>query len=105
MVACTGSTAHLKKLKTVTGSLRALKSAGAPFPTEAKFYRKFGLDYIEPELREGGDEVERAANSMLPVLVSAKDIRGELHAHTTSVMAPTRSKRWPKRRGSEDTNF
>lgn len=81
MIACTGSKAHLKKLTAVTGSLRELKS---PFPTEQAFYRKFGLQYIEPELREGHDEIERAASNTLPTLVTAQDIRGELHAHSTS---------------------
>jgi DNA polymerase (family 10) len=81
MVACTGSQAHLKKLTAVTGSLRV---RGASFPSEESFYRKFGLQYIEPELREGYDEVERAAKNTLPALVTAKDIKGELHAHSTS---------------------
>ena len=65
----------------MTGSLRGLKT---PFPSEEAFYRKFGLEYIEPELREGYDEVERAAKNALPRLVTAKDIRGDLHAHSTS---------------------
>jgi len=81
MVACTGSKAHLKKLTAVTGSLRR---RDVSFPSEQSFYRKFGLQYIEPELREGYDEVERAAKSALPNLVTTKDIRGELHAHSTS---------------------
>ena len=81
MVACTGSKAHLKKLTGVTGSLRGMKGS---FPSEQAFYRKFSLKFIEPELREGYDEVERAAQNTLPMLVTAKDIRGELHAHSTS---------------------
>jgi len=81
MVACTGSKAHLKKLTAVTGALRGLKTACT---TEEALYRKFGLAYIEPELREGYDEVERAAKNELPVLVTQKDIKGDLHAHSTS---------------------
>jgi DNA polymerase (family 10) len=81
MVACTGSKAHLKKLAAVTGPLRELKGT---FPSEQVFYRKLGLQYIEPELREGYDEVERAAKNTLPMLVTSKDIKGELHAHSTS---------------------
>ena len=81
MVACTGSKAHLKKLTVVTGHLRELKGS---FPSEQAFYREFGLQYIEPELREGYDEVERAAKNTLPRLVTANDIRGDLHAHSTS---------------------
>jgi len=81
MVACTGSAAHLKKLTAMSGSLRGHK---ASFPTEQDFYKKSGLRYIEPELREGYDEVEQAAKDALPRLVTAKDIRGDLHAHSTS---------------------
>src|SRR3984885_9614001 len=57
---------------------------GAPFPSERNFYDKFNLSFIEPELREGYDEVDRARRGTLPVLVTVKDIRGELHAHSTS---------------------
>lgn len=83
LVQATGSTRHLRKLVAVTGSPAALKAQG-PFPTERALYRKFGLAFIEPELREGHDEVARAAQGTLPVLVTMKDIRGELHAHSSS---------------------
>ncbi len=83
LVRCTGSQAHLRKLNTVTGSLAAMETKG-PFPTEEALYSKFGLSFIEPELREGYDEVKRAAQRNLPVLVTVKDLCGELHAHTTS---------------------
>lgn len=84
LLACTGSRAHLRRLAAVTGSLRSLASQESSFPTETALYRKFGLAYIEPELREGHDEVERARNGTLPILVAEGDIRGELHAHSTS---------------------
>ena len=83
LVLCTGSKAHLRKLAAVTGSPSAIKSKG-PFATEEAFYTKFGLSFIQPELREGYDEVSQAAQGTLPVLVTTKDIRGELHAHSTS---------------------
>lgn len=82
-IACTGSQAHISKLQTVTGRLETLESSGA-FPDEQSVYGKFGLDFIEPELREGRDEVDLAAQHQLPALVSERDVRGELHAHTTS---------------------
>ena len=47
-------------------------------------YRRFDLQYMEPELREGHDEVEKAKAGTLPRLVTPKDIRGELHAHSLS---------------------
>jgi DNA polymerase (family X) len=45
---------------------------------------RFGMRYIEPELREGRDEVERARTGTLPSLVTVEDIRGDLHAHSMS---------------------
>jgi DNA polymerase (family 10) len=83
LLRCTGSKPHLRKLAAVTGSVSVLESKG-PFPTEQALYSKFGLSFIEPELREGYDEVKRAAQGNLPVLVTVKDLCGELHAHSTS---------------------
>jgi DNA polymerase (family 10) len=53
------------------------------YATEAEVYRRIGLDYIEPELREGNGEIEAAAAGELPDLVELSDIRGDLHCHTT----------------------
>ena len=83
LVRCTGSEAHLRKLTAFTGGWNAVKEAG-PFSSEMDLYRKFNLAFIEPELREGYDEVERARQGTLPRLVTVKDIRGELHSHSTS---------------------
>ena len=52
--------------------------------TEAEVYAAVGLAWIPPELREGRDELERAAAGTLPVLVELADIRGDLHMHTTA---------------------
>ena len=82
MVACTGSKAHLRKLATACGPLRSLKSKH--YESESALYRQHALQYIEPELREGHDEVERAKAGTLPNLVTISDIRGDLHAHSTS---------------------
>ena len=83
LIKCTGSKAHLRKLTAVIGGWDT-RPNGGPFPSESGFYNKFDLSFIEPELREGHDEVERAQRGTLPVLVTVKDIRGELHAHSTS---------------------
>jgi DNA polymerase (family 10) len=80
MVWCTGSKAHLRKLTAVSGSLRQLKADS--LPTETALYRKFGLSCIEPELREGRDEVRQAKTGQLPDLVRREDFRGDLHTHT-----------------------
>jgi DNA polymerase (family 10) len=50
---------------------------------EQKIYSKLGLQYIPPELREDRGEIEAASKSMLPTLVSMKDIKGDLHVHST----------------------
>ncbi len=51
--------------------------------SEAEVYERLGLDFIEPELREGRGEIEAAAQGGLPALVELDDIRGDLHCHTT----------------------
>ena len=50
---------------------------------EAALYRLLGLDYIEPELREGGDEIAAAREHRLPRLLEEEEIRGAFHLHTT----------------------
>jgi DNA polymerase (family 10) len=52
--------------------------------TEADIYRLFGMDYIEPELREDRGEIEAALAHRLPKLIKLDDIRGDLHAHTSA---------------------
>jgi DNA polymerase (family 10) len=51
--------------------------------TEAGVYEALGLPWIPPELRENSGEVEAAAEGRLPRLVEERDIRGDLHMHTT----------------------
>ncbi len=49
---------------------------------EEEIYRKLGLDYIEPLLREDRGEVEAAKNHTLPELIKFEDIKGDFHMHT-----------------------
>ncbi len=51
--------------------------------TEAAVYKRLGLPYIEPELREASGEIAAAANGELPELVTLDDVKGDLHCHTT----------------------
>ncbi|MGH9338590.1 MAG: DNA polymerase/3'-5' exonuclease PolX [Acidobacteriota bacterium] len=51
---------------------------------EEEIYRLLGLAYIPPELRENRGEIEKAEKDQLPRLVERKDIRGDLHMHTTA---------------------
>ena len=50
--------------------------------TEEEVYRTVGLPYMEPELREDRGELDAALNNTLPNLITIKQIRGDLHAHT-----------------------
>jgi DNA polymerase (family 10) len=52
--------------------------------TEEEIYRKLGLDYIDPLLREDRGEIEAAKNHSLPDLVTLEDIKGDLHVHTNA---------------------
>jgi DNA polymerase (family 10) len=52
--------------------------------TEEEIYKKLGLAYVEPELRENRGEVEAAEAGKLPKLIELADIRGDLHSHTTA---------------------
>jgi DNA polymerase (family 10) len=53
-------------------------------PTEREVYALLGMAYIEPELRENRGELEAALNGTLPELVTAADLKGDLHCHTTA---------------------
>jgi DNA polymerase (family X) len=53
------------------------------YATEQEVYARIGLDYIEPELREGSGEIAAAATGQLPKLIELDDVRGDLHCHTT----------------------
>jgi DNA polymerase (family 10) len=50
--------------------------------TEAEVYATVDLPWIPPELRENQGEIEAAREGRLPSLVTAADLRGDLHAHT-----------------------
>ena len=51
--------------------------------TEADLFKFFGLEMIEPELREGLGEISVAENDALPKLIEKQEIRGVFHNHTT----------------------
>ncbi|HET8569916.1 MAG TPA: DNA polymerase/3'-5' exonuclease PolX, partial [Candidatus Limnocylindria bacterium] len=61
------------------------EKAGAPIAarTEEEVYAALGMDWIPPELREDRGEVQAAQEHRLPALISAGDVKGDLHAHTS----------------------
>ena len=51
--------------------------------TEEEVYAAVGLAWIAPELREDHGEIEAAARGALPRLIEVKDLKGNLHMHST----------------------
>lgn len=50
--------------------------------TEEGLYKKLGLCYIEPELREMTGEIEAARENKLPKLIGYDDLKGDLQVQT-----------------------
>jgi DNA polymerase (family 10) len=91
----TGSQAHLAKLQEIAANngqaknkrgksnTRATAQLSDP-KTEAELYRRWGMQFIPPELREDVGEIEAALAGRLPEdLITLEDIQGMVHCHTT----------------------
>lgn len=59
------------------------------YNTEEKFYNAIGLDWIPPEMREDNGEIELAIAHKLPKLIETKDIKGDLHIHSSYPIEPS----------------
>jgi DNA polymerase (family X) len=90
LLQATGSPAHIEKLQSIAREQgMVLEDAGlrrqrkvVARKSEQEIYAALGLPFIEPELREGSDEIALAREGKLPRLVTDQDIHGILHAHT-----------------------
>jgi DNA polymerase (family X) len=78
----TGSTDHLSAPVNDTDCLLSL-TRQQDFASEAAIYETAGLAFVEPEMREGRQELMLAKAHALPVLLTDGDLRGILHNHTT----------------------
>jgi DNA polymerase (family 10) len=86
----TGSQAHNVKVRTIAvkkglkineyGLFHGDKKIAGE--TEADVYKKLGLPFIPPEMREDRGEIEAALEGRLPTLLELEDIKGDLHVHT-----------------------
>jgi DNA polymerase (family X) len=81
VVAATGSEAHVQALQArarqQNQSLDEMRVRG-----EAELYEQLGLQFVPPELRETGAEIEVALAQELPTLIEFADLRGCFHCHT-----------------------
>jgi DNA polymerase (family 10) len=53
------------------------------YASEEKVYERLGYEWIPPELRENAGELEAARKGELPSLVEQRDVKGDLHLHST----------------------
>ena len=51
--------------------------------TEEGIYAKFGMKYIEPELREDRGELQAAMQNKLPKIISYGSAKGDFHVHSS----------------------
>ena len=72
----------IKNLKSQNSNLHT-------FNTEEKFYHFLGLQYIPPEIREGTNEIELAKIQKIPKLIETKEIKGDLHIHSSYDLKPS----------------
>lgn len=76
LVIQTGNEVHITELNERIGTQKFHVAS------ETAFYAKAGLEFIEPELREGMDELKWAEAKNLPKLIEFTDLRGSLHNHS-----------------------
>jgi DNA polymerase (family 10) len=87
----TGSSAHVTRLIRMAGERGfdltplALRRGNDIVPTAAEedVYAALGLQYVPPELREDGGELDLAERHEVPRIVTLDDLRGCFHCHTT----------------------
>jgi DNA polymerase (family 10) len=73
----TGTEEHVAAvLERISGELEEPES-------EELIYKKAGLAWMPPELREGTTFIEKAENNELPTLIVSHDLKGSLHNHST----------------------
>jgi len=76
LIETTGNEDHLKELK------KRLNTEIPSLESEEAIYKKVGLSFIPPELREGLNEIELASKNNVPKLIEYKDFKGSLHNHS-----------------------
>ncbi len=82
LVARSGAEGHLAALRELEAARGLGDTFAPPFADEAACYAALGLPPIPPELREGRGEIALALAGALPRLITATDLRGDLHAHS-----------------------
>jgi DNA polymerase (family X) len=83
----TGTAAHVAAVERAAAArgvaLHDVRTSAELNEAEAAIYGELGLDFVPPELRETGEEVELAQRGALPRLIEPDDLNGCFHCHTT----------------------
>lgn len=87
----TGSEDYIKEFNEIIKSKGIEAKDGGYFENGSKFqpydeeelYRKAGIQYVPPELREKAAAVEAAQKNEIPRLLEYSDLKGMLHCHST----------------------
>ena len=86
LIVCSPITFYNKLFETTATKAHLLHtgySAEATYGSEEDIYKSLELQYVEPELREGLNEVSLARENKIPKLIEVSDLRGILHNHST----------------------
>jgi DNA polymerase (family X) len=78
----TGSRRHIAKLQDLARSKAMTLYPDVPGSGENEIYRRLGIQYIPPEMREDEGEIEVASAGKLTQPIELADIRGMTHCHT-----------------------
>lgn len=87
-ISCVPEEFHYKLFE-LTGNQKHIEESGFDsldnklFTDEEEIYSQLELQYIEPELREGLNEVKLAKEHKIPELLEYDDLKGILHNHST----------------------
>jgi len=73
----TGNDLHLDQLRKIKNY------SGVTANSETLIYESLNLPFIEPEFREGNDEIEAASKGILSGVIDYSDLKGILHNHST----------------------
>jgi DNA polymerase (family 10) len=73
----TGNESHQKTV------LNNIGNSHTEYTSEEEIYTAAQLQFIDPELREGLQEIELAKHNKIPRLIELNNLKGVLHNHTT----------------------
>lgn len=57
--------------------------------TEEEFYKRLGMQWVPPEMREDTGEIELALKHKIPKIVELSDIKGDFHLHSSFPIEPS----------------